>query len=175
MSMRACHVATLVAAAMFWAAQAHADNFYFSFTGTAPYTTEPGTVSGEVIGLVDNATSAPTDVVLFSDPDGIAAGDLTQRGWFTITGDPGSFTLSDGTITAGDFTYYDPTTNRELVLVPFGTDLLSDAINGDQTGGSGSFSLAPVDEPGSLAVLGMGLLCVAAALPLGLKYGRTKK
>ncbi len=172
--MRLCHVAGL-ALAMFWAAQAHADNFTFSFTGIPYYSSQPGTVSGEILGLSDNGTSSPTDVLLFSDPDGIAPGDLTQLGWFTLKGDPDSFTLANGIITAGDLSYFDRTTNRELLLRFNGLDILTDVINGDQTGGSGSFSPAPVDEPGSLAVLGMGLICVAAALPLGLKYGRIKK
>jgi hypothetical protein len=167
----------LISAGMAAAAPARADNFTFSFTGKSPTSTPPGKVSGELVGLADNGTSTPTDVILFTDPDGIATGDLTAKGWFNLAGQPASFTVTNGVITAADFTYFDKTTNRELILGGFGDNLLVNYINGDETfaGSAGvTYTEASVDEPSSLAVLGMGLLCVAVALPFGLKFGRIK-
>jgi len=159
------------------AVPARADNFLFSFTGTSPYSPPPGTVSGELLGLADKGTSAPTDVILFTDPDGIPTGDLTAKGWFNPAGQPDSFTVTHGVITAADFTYFDVTTNRELILGAFGDNLLLNYINGDETFADSAgvtYTKASVDEPSSLAVLGMGVLCVAVALPFGLKFGRIK-
>jgi hypothetical protein len=144
------------------ATSAHAGDFTFSFTGTGPYSTPPGTVSGELLGLADNGTSTPTEVILFTDPDGIATGNLTAAGWFNLAGQPDSFTVTNGEITAADFTYFDSTTNRELILGAFGDNLLLNYINGDETFADPpgvTYAEASVDEPSSLAVLGMGLLC----------------
>jgi hypothetical protein len=176
--MRSVWIMCLLAGALGAAAPARAENFTFSFTGTSPYSTPPGTVSGELLGLADNGTSTPTEVILFTDPDGIATGNLTAAGWFNLTGQPDSFTVTNGEITAADFTYFDVTTNRELILGAFGDNLLLNYINGDETfaGVAGvTYADASVDEPSSLAVLGMGLLCVAVALPLGLKFGRLRR
>jgi hypothetical protein len=156
---------------------ARADDFTFTFTGTTAYSTPPGTVSGELLGLTDNGTSTPAEVILFADPDGIATGDLTARGWFNLAGQPDTFTVTNGVITAADFTYFDPTTNRELVLGAFGDNLLVNYINGDETFADPpgvTYAQASVDEPSSLAVLGIGVLCVAIVLPFSLRYGRIK-
>lgn len=174
--MRGLLMAALLSSAITGASVARADDFTFTFTGTAPYSTPPGTVSGEVLGLSDNGTSTPTEVILFSDPDGIATGNLTQRGWFNLTGQPASFTVANGVITAADFTYFDSTTNRELILGAFGDNLLVNYINGDETFAASGVTYAPasVDEPSSLAVLGIGVLCVMIVLPFSLRYGRIK-
>jgi len=175
--MRGWLMAALLTSGITGAAVARADDFTFTFTGTGPYSTPPGTVSGEILGLADNGTSTPTAVILFSDPDGIAAGNLTQRGWFNLAGQPDSFTVTNGVITAADFTYFDVTTNRELILGAFGDNLLINYINGDETFADASgvtYAPASVDEPSSFAVLGFGVLCVMIALPFSLRYGRIK-
>jgi hypothetical protein len=59
---------TLLAA---MAGQTQADNFYFTFTDTAPYDgfNVPGTVTGEILGLTDNvANQQAAEVVVFSFP-----------------------------------------------------------------------------------------------------------
>ena len=48
---------------------ATADNFLFSFTNTSGNT--PGTVTGEIFGLVNNSTSSATDVTITSAPAAI--------------------------------------------------------------------------------------------------------
>jgi hypothetical protein len=175
--MRSISIMSLLVAVLAATATARAEDFTFTFTGTSPYSTPPGTVSGELVGLADSGTSTPTEVILFTDPDGIATGNLTAAGWFNLAGQPDSFTVTNGEITAADFTYFDVTTNRELILGAFGDNLLVNYINGDETFAASpgvTYVEASVDEPSSLTVLGLGLLCVAVALPLGLKFGRLR-
>ena len=94
------------------AAHATTLNFDFSFTGTGPGAA-PGTVTGEIFGLTDNATSSPTDVVIFSAPAFV--GPLPSTPWdiYTVAGHQfGSGGLSDnitvanGVITGTNFGFF---------------------------------------------------------------------
>jgi hypothetical protein len=155
--MRTPIFAVVAIAGLLAGAQAHADDIDFTFTGSGPYSTPPGTISGELLGVADNGTSTPTGVILFSDPDGIPAGNLTQAGWFYVPGEPDTITLSHGVVTSADFTYFSVTTNQELILGAFGIEsLLINYINGDQTGPGVVTYTQAIDEPGSLVLLAMG-------------------
>jgi hypothetical protein len=90
-------------------------NFDFSFTGVTPFSPDAGTVTGEIFGLTDNATSAPTDVVIFSAP--AALGPLPSTPWdiYTVAGiqfgDSGlsnNFTVTGGVITATNYGVFEP-------------------------------------------------------------------
>ncbi len=160
--MRIQLTAVAVLAYVFYGVAARADDIDFTFTGTGPYSTPPGTVSGELLGVADNGTSTPTGVILFSDPDGIRPGNLTQAGWFDVPGEPDTITLSHGVVTSADFTYFSVTTNQELILGAFGIDsLLINYLNGDQTGPGVVTYTQAIDEPGSLALLAMGGVLMA--------------
>jgi hypothetical protein len=83
--------------------------FDFSFTNTAPGVT-PGTVTGEIVGLSDNATSAATAVIINSYPSalGTIPTPINLFSYPLIAGNPNSiaansFSVSGGQITASDF------------------------------------------------------------------------
>jgi hypothetical protein len=140
---------------------ARAENFDFTFSTLASPAYSgggltPGTVTGELIGLSADGTSSPTDVLLFSNPDTIEDGDLFAQGWFFDNPAATSFTVSNGVVTAGDFTLYSATTNQELILGP-NYNLLINYIFDEGTGnGAGldgvTFTPADVPEPAGLAV-----------------------
>ena len=89
------------AAALVSAPPAHAGlNFDFSFNST---TNDPGTVTGEIFGLTDNATSAATDLVIDSYPAGFSAPAVPWDVFSSPSVSPdNSFTVSGGQITAAD-------------------------------------------------------------------------
>ena len=86
------HVAGLVL--LFGVTFAHADNFYFAFDNTIGNVT--GTVTGEIFGLVNNSTSAATDVIINSAPTALGLPSVP----FDMFGTPNnnSFTETAGTI-----------------------------------------------------------------------------
>jgi hypothetical protein len=98
-----------VAAMMAVSPAAHAMNFDFSFTNDPGQGNVAGTVTGEIFGLANNATSFPTDVVIDSYPAGItplpdAPFDIPDYaamiGKF-VTGD--GFAVTNGVIIGGDY------------------------------------------------------------------------
>jgi hypothetical protein len=146
-----------------------ANNTYYSGGGFTP-----GTVSGALIGLSANGTSSPTDVLLFSNPDRIPDGDLFAQGWFNPNGSPGTFTVTDGAITAESYTLYSTTTNQELTLgLPFNGvafNLLINYIFDDTTGndaGLDGISFTPVDVPEPAGILPF---LAGAVFLLGLRW-----
>jgi hypothetical protein len=96
------HVAGLVL--LFGVTFAHADNFYFAFDNTIGNVT--GTVTGEIFGLVNNSTSAATDVIINSAPTALGLPSVP----FDMFGTPNnnSFTETAGTITNFVFASTDP-------------------------------------------------------------------
>lgn len=85
------------------AASAKADSFSFSFTGGGNV---PGTVTGEILGLVNNATGAASKVVITSYPAAMDASDLGPApidvtAWSNIFFN--SFTETNGEITSAIF------------------------------------------------------------------------
>ncbi len=171
--------AVLIALAM---PAAHAEDFDFAFSTLSSsdrvgslYTDPgftPGTVAGELIGLSANGISSPTDVLLFSNPDHIADGDLYAQGWFNPLMSANRFTVSNGQVTGYDFTLYSANTNQELILgVPFRSgafNFLIDYTNGLETGNFDglseiAFTPAGVPEPASFVVLLAGGLVIGFA------------
>jgi hypothetical protein len=147
---------------------AHAVDVSFSFYNGYDYTV-PGTVSGEIFGLVDNSTSAATSVEVLSYPDGIA--DLDPAPFF---GDPSgvtanSFTLVDGVVTAAEYQsitdlyYFD-------INVGGGVNELYSNISGDSVVNSNGFAglsfngapYGPVPEPAAWALMLIGVGGVGA-------------
>jgi hypothetical protein len=81
-------------------------NFDFSFVGDPSHSTVNGTVTGEIIGLQNNATSAPSDIIITSAPAGLGllglSYDLKANGWnLSSTGD--TLTVANGVITNADY------------------------------------------------------------------------
>jgi hypothetical protein len=69
-------ILTLLGAGLFGlmhpaASQADPLDFTFSFTGTVPPGTFAGTVTGEIFGLTEGATSSATNVIVDSYPAGL--------------------------------------------------------------------------------------------------------
>jgi hypothetical protein len=62
-----------------------------------------GTITGEIEGLAPDATSTPTDIIIFSQPSGYPIGptDLVQAGYIFLSTDD-TFTVTSGQITAAD-------------------------------------------------------------------------
>jgi hypothetical protein len=99
---------------------AHADNFYFSFTANSTADGNiPGTVTGELIGLNNNDTTAtPTDIIIDTAPAGDEVGPLPLdiNAFVALAG-------SDGEkATAGSFNV-----QNDMIV---GADILVDATGG---------------------------------------------
>ena len=81
---------------------AMADNFYFSFTNT--WGTVNGTVTGEIVGLTNNATGPASQVIIMTYPSGLSpfeAAPFDAQSW---SGQYGNlFTESAGQITGAMF------------------------------------------------------------------------
>ena len=161
----------------FQAANAVALTFQFSVTNTIG--TVPGTFTGEIFGLVDNATSSATSVLIETFPAGLnslEAAPIDATLWDQQN--QNGFTVVSGQITAGGFW-----AARTIGGYPSGYQLL---LNGD--GGPYNFlNLDGVDrlfvygdngfaaanftrvnataapEPASLALAGLGAVALMAA------------
>ena len=144
-------------------------NFDFSFTGTDG--TVPGTVTGEVFGLTDNATSSPTDVVITGYPAAITG--LLPAPWdlFTVPGyefgENGledHFTVSGGAVTNaafGEFTAADQTIldlgYGGLDVFANGPDVVADRPDAVFTPAPSMSGGVPEPEAWSLMLAGFGL------------------
>ncbi len=85
---------------------AMADNFYFSFTNTTGVVS--GTVTGEIVGLTNNATGPATQVIITSYPPGLSPFETAPfdvLGWDFLLGN--QFTEVNGSITTGAIAAYD--------------------------------------------------------------------
>jgi hypothetical protein len=92
----------LILVGAFSAQSVHADDFSFTFTNNTPGDVD-GTVTGDIYGLVDNANSTPTSIVMTSAPADL--GITTPNTWIpsdSIFG-TGYFTVTNGVITASSF------------------------------------------------------------------------
>jgi PEP-CTERM motif len=165
----------LAAAVALFAQPARADLvFTFSFVVTAGDAAS-GTVTGEIFGLTDNATSAATDVVITSMPDG-APGYAPALPIDIFASSPSVnsnvFTVSDEEITSGEFfASFGPGDNDQLQLEPGtgaqgfpGALSFQDPDNMmnmwdvyDDNTAAVSYSVTPAPEPSSIAVFGIGL------------------
>jgi len=153
-------------------------NFDFSFTGPLDQGGGTGTVTGEIFGLTDNATSAPTDVVIDSYP--AAIGGLPPAPWdlyaipgfiFGENGTPllaNHFTVTNGVITDALFGLFAPPDTPVLDLGYGGVDAFLGPHNAVVIGPSTAiFTLDRSDavpEPEAWALMICGLFGVGAVL-----------
>jgi hypothetical protein len=162
---------------------ARADNFTFSFSSDPTLSTVSGTVTGEIFGLPDNGTGAATDIVVTSYPAGLVSfGSYpTPVDIFTWTGGltgENSFTVTNGVITGGGYWIDEANGDDDQLYLSAGIGYANgtnffdigsnDTLyvwnnNGIGTNGV-SYSLASTPEPGSLLLLGSGLLSLAGRL-----------
>ena len=160
------------------AGSANALTFDFSFSNNPAWGNIAGTVTGEIVGLTDNATSAASAVYIDTYPTG-----LNQFGTYSApfdvlawTGSVGenSFTVANGVITGGHFDIYSANGINDQLYINStccggaGTNFLDIGSNDSQYvwndsgmgAGGVTFSAAAVPEPTSLALLGMGVVGV---------------
>jgi len=174
-SLLAVAVAVAVASALLFAQPAKASPIFdFSFVVTGG-SAGSGVVTGEILGLTNNATSAATDVVITSMP-GRAPGyvpALPIDVFATLSDlEHNSFTVSDGEITSGAFiAFFGPGGQDRLQLEPGTGDLgfpgsvsfqdpenLMNSWSALDSGPSPvSYSAVQTPEPSSLVVVGMAL------------------
>jgi hypothetical protein len=114
--MKALSMAVTAALVMLASSPSHALTFDFSFTNASGLGTDPGTVTGEIVGLSNNATSAATAVYIDSFPtapfllfgDGPFSLQLPEGTPFNVISPfdqllYNSFTVSDDQITNAEF------------------------------------------------------------------------
>jgi PEP-CTERM motif len=174
--------ASLVAVAVALFAQPVRANpvFDFSFVVTGG-SAGSGTVTGEILGLLDNATSAATDVIITGMPVGAPGfAPALPIDIFALSPSVSSndFTVADGEITSGTFTAsFGPEGNDRLQLVPgtggqgFPGDLSFDDPDNfmnmwsaiDFNAAAVSYTLASVPEPSAIGVVGMALFGLTMA------------
>jgi hypothetical protein len=166
---------------------ARGDDFFFTMSGTAGTysvlftTTVPGAITGELVGLQDNATSLPTEVIINSvpvDPPYFNFPPVFENGP-TAADDGyssfGGFTVTDGNITGADADFqYQPQGfggQRAFAEIEFnfgGTNYAYDSGFGAPylqaaDGFAGvSYSAAAVPEPGPSGLLVLGAMVLVA-------------
>jgi hypothetical protein len=150
-------------------------DFTFSLVGTPSHSTTTGTVTGELIGLQNNATSAPTDIIITSAPSQLhlpeLSYDLAANGW-TLNGTGDTFTVTNGEITSADYqANFGAQDFLDLNYSVEQNGIVLAQLNGLEydgeyyTSNSGGFSgatygavSAPEPAPGALALAALGIL-----------------
>lgn len=137
-------------------------DFTFSFTGTVPPGALIATVTGEIDGLTEGATSAATTVTVTSHP--ILLEPPIPPEIFSVIFD-NQFTVSNlGVITAAAFFGTEPSNILALRLDQGGlSNILVNMANGISVANSEGFTgitytlVQPTPEPASVTILGTGL------------------
>jgi len=161
-NLRGVALAGLMAAACALASPALALNFTFTFSNNS-YGNVPGTVTGEIVGLLDNTNGqTPTQVYLDSYPAGLGFALTTP---FAML--PGDVQYSDFNVSGGEVTYADlrVTTDGALLQMNDPYRYLYNYATGKTTGNDANaitFAPASVPEPASIGVLAVGLAGLAA-------------
>jgi hypothetical protein len=171
-SKKAGLIGVTVAAMLSVAAPAHAVNLLFSFDNTVGNVN--GTVSGELFGLTDNATSSATAVELLSYPDvGLPTPPVIGFPPFSQN----SLTLVNGDVTGGVFQWINAGVFLDINVSSAvnGVNELFNTNNGEFVrnldGLSGvSFSVA-TPEPSTWALMLVGFVGLAVARYRWIKAG----
>jgi hypothetical protein len=148
-------------------------NFTFTFTSTPAHSTVNGTVSGEILGLQNNAASAPTDIIITSAPAGLnlpnLSYDLGANGW-NLSGAGDTITVTNGVITTADYqatlgtlSFFDlnySTSNNGMTVTGLnGLEYGGENFTNNTTGFTGAtYEAAPEPSTWSLLLGGLGLL-----------------
>jgi len=106
--VKALAITAVVLALTVACSTAKADSFTFTFSNDPTTGNFSGTVTGEIIGLVNNSTSAATDIIITSFPTGLnTSGTYTTPidvfAWTGGSVGENSFTETGGVITSGGF------------------------------------------------------------------------
>jgi hypothetical protein len=142
-------------------------NFDFSITNTTGTTT--GVVTGILFGLQNNASSAPTDIVITSAPAafGITTPyDLEQNGFSVTSPSFTELTVTNGVVTQADYQIRNGNSHLDLnVIGSFNEFVLgaADTANNEGAGfASVTYTPAVVPEPNafSLLICGVGILAI---------------
>jgi hypothetical protein len=162
-----------VAVATSVASFANATNFFFSFTNNPGLGNVAGTVSGEIFGLTNNATSAATSVVVDSVPsglDGLPATPFTAAAYASQLGEfisSNSFTVVNDVVTAADYQIWggDFELNAGGALNSLSSPDASMRVqNLDGLGGI-TFSVASAaPEPAAWAMMVLGIGAIGGAM-----------
>jgi hypothetical protein len=140
-------------------------DFMFSFTGTVPPGNVAGTVTGEIFGLTEGATSSPTNVIIDSYPAGLEPPSPPQTATTATGGASNTFTVNSmGDITAANYEVFSSDQSFELRLNSGASfnELFNTSTNQDTTN-QGGFSgttytlVQPTPEPSTVTILGTGL------------------
>jgi hypothetical protein len=158
-----------VAAMMAVSPAAHAMNFDFSFSNDPAQGNVTGTVYGEIFGLTNNATSLPTDVVVYSYPAGITplptAAPLDINAYAAYLGEfinGTGFTVTNGVITGEDYQiyggYFDLDSGGNSLV---SSNVLTRVSNTDGLAGV-NFSATPLPSTWTMLIAGFVGLCFFA-------------
>jgi hypothetical protein len=142
----------------------------FSFSNDPSFGNVPGTVSGRILGLVDNATSAATGVFIDAAPDALGYGpfpvDVFSR--FPVITE-NSFTVIGGVIAAAGFLAQSPDGSGPgspgpawLYINSEGNNFLDVNDNSNEkfvwnTEGLNGVTFSSVEVPGPLAISGVAM------------------
>jgi len=143
-------------------AAAHATllDFTFSFTGTVPPGNVAGTVTGEIFGLTEGATSSASNVIVDSYPAGLEPPSPPQTIFSVILSNTFSVSAT-GEVTAAAFS---SVTDTFVLLLNLGgvsnffQNVPIDGVVRNENGFAGiTFTPVQVPEPSSVTILGTGL------------------
>ena len=166
MPIQSLKVAIMLASLVALISPVRALDFYFTFDGLVTGGPGSGTVSGEIFGLQDNATSQPTSIVVTSAPFGVlpVTFDSPFIGTFTVN----SGMLTDGSMNAqddpGDSSFYQLILSNSDNTFYYDTPFL-DHYNISNNGGFAGVTYTPaaVPEPSNYGLL----ICTAVGLLVG--------
>jgi hypothetical protein len=145
----------------------------FDFSITNATGNVPGTVTGQILGLTNNTTSAATQVLIDSFPPalGNAAGPTPINAMLWNFQLENSFTVSNGQVTNGGFWAEESSTPLLLLYINGGGGNFNYvSLNGSNTlqvyaaSGLAAANIVPAQaspEPASVTLLGLGLLVCA--------------
>jgi hypothetical protein len=136
----------------------------FDFTITNARGNVSGSVTGEIFGLVNNSTSAASEVLITDFPAGLnsalGGAPINATAWAIQM--ENSFTETNGQITAADFAATQPvggSVPAQLYIMNGEGFLSLDGVspNGNMVYGSITFTADPTPEPGYLLLVALGL------------------